>query len=205
MERLLKKGRALSSAMVLKSLLDREHASSARRKTAGDALKKLPNFDESYQAWYSEALSCISQLLPDREADFVAYYRPDRTRKEVTNGNYTISDYLRGITVTRGPLGGVVAEPDSAIPVFEQQLGILEAVNQRFESSLFDIRALVQADFFDSELDAPAELNKKGFQRAAGAVAGVVLEEHLTTVCEQHKISMPRRLIPLSQGAPYDV
>jgi len=31
----------------------------------------------------------------------------------------------------------------------------------------------------------------KGFQRAAGAVAGVVLEEHLATVCEQHMIPMP--------------
>lgn len=33
------------------------------------------------------------------------------------------------------------------------------------------------------------ELNDKGFQRAAGAMAGVVLEEHLATVCEQHNIS----------------
>ena len=190
-ERLLKKGRNLSSAMVLKSLLEREDASAAQKKTAEDALNKLPNFDESYQAWYSEALRCISQLLPDREADFIAYYKPDRTRKEITNGNYTISDYLRGITVTRGPLVDVVAKPDAAIPVFEQQLSIIEAVNQRFESSLFDIRALVQADFFDNELDSAAELNMKGFQRAAGAVAGVVLEEHLATVCEQHMIPMP--------------
>ena len=50
---------------------------------------------------------------------------------------------------------------------------------------------LVQADLFDNELDAAAELNDKGFRRAAGAVAGVVLEEHLETVCEQHNISTP--------------
>jgi hypothetical protein len=73
--RLLKKGRSLSSAMVLKSLLHRQAAPAGQKKTAEDALKKLPNFDESYQGWYSEALSCISQLLPDREADFVAYYK----------------------------------------------------------------------------------------------------------------------------------
>jgi hypothetical protein len=36
------------------------------------------------------------------------------------------------------------------------------------------------------------ELNDKGFQRAAGAMAGVVLEEHLATVCEQHNISTPK-------------
>jgi hypothetical protein len=45
---------------------------------------------------------------------------------------------------------------------------------------------------FDNELEAAEELNKKGFHRAAGAVAGVVLEEHLSTVCSQHKISAPK-------------
>ena len=58
----------------------------------------------------------------------------------------------------------------------------------RFESTLFDIRALVQADFFDNELDVCEELNKKGFHRAAGAVAGVALEGHLSSVTQQHKI-----------------
>ena len=33
-----------------------------------------------------------------------------------------------------------------------------------------------------------SELNKKGFARAAGAVAGVVLEGHLGQVCNNHKI-----------------
>ena len=44
------------------------------------------------------------------------------------------------------------------IPQFDQQLAILGAVRARFESSLFDIRQLVQADLFDSELDAAGEL-----------------------------------------------
>jgi len=71
-------------------------------------------------------------------------------------------------------------------------LKILEAVKQRFESSLFDIRALVQSDLFENELDAAEGLNKNGYQRAAGAVAGVVLEAHLHTVCENHKIGIPK-------------
>ena len=45
---------------------------------------------------------------------------------------------------------------------------------------MFDIRQLVQADLFDSELDAADELGKKKFTRAAGALAGVVLERHLS-------------------------
>jgi hypothetical protein len=54
----------------------------------------------------------------------------------------------------------------------QQQLAILKAVKARFESSLFDIRQLVQSDLFDSELDAAKELAKHGFARAAGALAG---------------------------------
>jgi hypothetical protein len=47
---------------------------------------------------------------------------------------------------------------------------------------------MVQADLFDSELDAGRELLKKGFLRAAGVVAGIVLEKHLSQVCDKHGI-----------------
>lgn len=51
---------------------------------------------------------------------------------------------------------------------------------------------MVQADLFDNELDAAEEINKKGFRRGAGAIAGVVLEGHLATVCTNHKTTVPR-------------
>ena len=49
------------------------------------------------------------------------------------------------------------------------------------------------ADLFDSELDAASELAKKGFLRAAGAVAGVVLEKHLVQVCSNHSVVIRRK------------
>jgi len=66
-------------------------------------------------------------------------------------------------------------------------------VKARFESSLFDIRQLVQADLFDSELDAAKELAKHKFTRAAGALAGVVLERHLAQVCQNHGIKIVKK------------
>ena len=68
-----------------------------------------------------------------------------------------------------------------------------KSVQARFESSLFDIRQLVMADLFDSELDAAAELAKNKFLRAAGAVAGVVLEKHLTQVCANHSMAISEK------------
>jgi hypothetical protein len=83
--------------------------------------------------------------------------------------------------------------PSAAIPHFDQQMAILKSVRGRFESSLFDIQQLLQADLFDSELDAAKELAKHKFLRAAGALAGVVLEKHLGQVCSNHSIKVSKR------------
>ena len=79
---------------------------SALSKTLGEKsaefIKGLPSFSEQYQSWYSEARVLIRQLLPDRISDFVRYYEKPKTRKDITNENYRIEDYLQGISVTRG-------------------------------------------------------------------------------------------------------
>lgn len=150
-------------------------------------LKILPNFSDDYQKWYSAAHSVVKQLIPDRLNDFVRYYEKSKTRKTIEYGNYVIEDYLQGMRVTRYG-SEVVVDKSAAIPQFTQQLAILKSANERFESSLFDIKQLVQADLLDSELDAARELQKYKFFRAAGAISGVVLEKHLAQVCTNHKI-----------------
>lgn len=160
-------------------------------KKAEQVLKDLPSFSEDYQSWYSEAKSIIKQLLPDRLSDFVRYYEKPKPRKDITYENYRIEDYLQHLTVTRGQQK--ILGTESAIPHFRQQLAILNSVKTRFESSLFDIRQLVQADLFDTELEAAKELNKHRFARAAGALAGVVLERHLGLVCENHDIKITKK------------
>lgn len=163
------------------------------KKKISELLKKLPSFGNDYQTWYSEALILLKQLLPDRVSDFVKLYEKPKSRKNITYENYVIEDALQGIHITRGWEKEKVVGPDAAIPRFTQQLNIIKSINKRFESSLFDIKQLVQADLFDSELDAAQELNKKGFARGAGAIAGVVLESHLSRVCENHKIKVTKK------------
>lgn len=160
---------------------------------AKDVLKTLPNFTDEYQVWYSEAIVLVKQLLPDRLLDFVRHYEKPKSRKNITYENYVIEDCLQGLTVTRGWGKEIVVGRDAAIPHFRQQLAILKSVKARFESSLFDIRQLVQADLFDSELDAAKELAKRGFTRAAGAIAGVVLERHLKQVCDNHNMRIRKK------------
>jgi hypothetical protein len=158
-----------------------------------DSFKDLPSFADEYQSWYSEAKALVKQLLPDRLSDFVRHYEAPKSRKEITSANYRIEDNLQGLYTTRGWEKVKVVGPEAAIPHFRQQLAILGSVKARFESSLFDIRQLVQGDLFDSELDAAKELAKQKFTRAAGAIAGVVLERHLIQVCENHDVKVAKK------------
>lgn len=184
--RLVREGELLVTAIIVREFPDEA------RHYEKETLDKIPEFRAAYQPWYSEALVVLSQLLPDRVNDFRSYYSPLRARKELTNENYAITDYLQGVSVTHTVTGAVLVSLQSAIPKVQQQVNIVKGLERRFDSSLFDIRALVQADLFDNELDAAAELNKNGFHRSAGALAGVVLEGHLRTTCDQHKITVPK-------------
>jgi hypothetical protein len=162
-----------------------------KKEAAEDLLKKLPPFGTPYEAWYSECLALIKQLLPDRLQNFRDHFESPKNRKEITYDNYRIQDALKGLRVTLGTK--VIADQKAAAPHLRQQVAILAAAERRFESSLFEIRQLVQADLFDSELGAARELLKNKFLRAAGAIAGVVLEKHLRQVSDDHDLTIQKK------------
>lgn len=140
-----------------------------------------------YQQWYTKAYRVVSQVIPERLEEFERLYKGDPKRKDVTYANYSISDYLIRL-IRKNGLGELVRQPSDAISKMEIQYKILSSAKERFKSVLFDIKDIVQADIFDSELETAKELNKKGFIRAAGAVTGVVLEKHLAHVCSLHNL-----------------
>ncbi|TMP75109.1 hypothetical protein [Pseudoalteromonas sp. S1608] len=160
---------------------------------------KLPDFKKEYDSWYSESLAIIKQLLPDRSNDFIKQYK-DEKRKEIDFLTYAISDYLLGLQTTRTSYGETktIADGTAAVPKMQNQNSILAAVEKRFESSLFDIKEVLQADIYDSELDSARDLAKKGFVRGAGAVAGVVLEKHLGHVCSMHGLKSRKKYPSIS-------
>ncbi|MEE4740603.1 hypothetical protein V2K88_02875 [Pseudomonas alliivorans] len=149
-------------------------------------IAKIKPFRTAYQQWYSEALPLVKQLLPDRLSDFVRLYEKPKTRKVIDFESYRIEDACQGLQTMQ--YGEVKASMKSATSLLEQQIAIVRAIKRRFESSLFDIKQLVQADLFDSELDTAKGLLKAGFARASGAIAGVVLEGHLKQVCDNRSI-----------------
>ena len=145
----------------------------------------LPTVRYEYETWYSESLRVIKQVIPERLDDFMKQYK-DEKRKFIANDTYTVYDYLIGIHSGMLDLA-------SAIPKLQNQVAILRSAYNSFNSSLFHIKEIIQADIFDSELDAAKELCRKGFLPASGAMVGVVLEKHLSHVCTQNNIPIKKK------------
>lgn len=197
LNRLIKTASKLELAMLIdvhgrQELMD-ELLKTTTKEKAEALLKDLPRFKGEYEAWYSESLALVKQLLPDRVQNFIDHYEIPKGRKEVKFGTYRIQDYQKGLRVTRQPYDEVVVDGRAAVPEFQNQAAILEAAKARFKSSLFELRQLVQADLLDSEIETARELLKNKFVRAAGAVAGVVLEKHLRQVCDDHNIKVVKK------------
>lgn len=156
-------------------------------------LNDLPSFRESYQKWYSEAQAVIKQVLPDRLQDFISYYEYPRVRKDITFQNYMIKDYLQGLRITRGGGYDVIVDGSAAIPEFSQQLNLVKAAKDTLDSILLDLKAILQADLFDTEIETAGALAEAGYLRAAGAICGVVIEKHLDHVRNTHNIKIAKK------------
>jgi hypothetical protein len=170
LERLIELGGNLELAMqrlVDKKGFDALVRAKLPKEKVDPFLEALPQFHKTYEAWYSESLALLRQLLPDRVGNFVSFYEKPKGRKRIEYGNYVVQDFLQGLLVTFA--GETKVDSSAALPQYRQQLAILEAAQARFTSSLFEIRQIVQADLFDSEIDSARELLKHKFLRAAGA------------------------------------
>lgn len=156
----------------------------SKQRTAGKADSGTTIAFE-YQDWYSKALPVIRQLLPERYAEFQEQYKLEN-RKALTPLTYVISDYLIGISTTS------IDSWAAFFTRFQNQIAILKSASARMDSLLADIRGVLQAELFDDELSVATELRKKNHLRAAGAVAGVVLEEHLKHLASKHPIKISK-------------
>ncbi len=155
-------------------------------KTEGKC-SDLDFFLLNYEQWYTKALAVIKQITPDRLQDFMLVYDNPK-RKMLDIETYCISDALRTIEHIDYIYG-----PWTAKYGVLRQLQMLRACREKFDSKIYDLQTILQADVFDSEIESAKHLLKMGFLRAAGAVCGVVLEKHLRGVCKNRNISIQKK------------
>lgn len=192
LDKLISLGQRMYLDLHLRSLKQNSKLNKAQQKTLD---KFEGTFESEYHNWYNQSFSIIKYLLPDRLIEFELFYKGEQKRKIINLLTFTIQDWLLGARAVFDDRTGKKAFDDltTTIMKFNTQLKILKSVKVKFESSLFDIKQLLQADLFDSEIDSSKELLKNGYLRASGVIAGVVLEAHLSQVCNNHNIIINKR------------
>lgn len=153
--------------------------------------KSQANFHFDYQAWFTKALRAVQSLAPDRYEEFRRYYEPDPKRKSLGYGTYVIQDYLKNVVPSRLHHPDFDSRTQAAQAMFNQ-LAILGSVSSRIDSVLANVEAHLLADLQDAEL-ATARVLLTVSPRAAGALAGVVLEAYLQKVALEHQVKVAKK------------
>jgi len=172
-------------------------------------INDLIEFRTVYQRWDTQSLKIVQTLAPDKYDRFVDFFQSNPNRKLLDN---SIQDYVRAT----GQAGDAYTEElpfepqELARMRFLNQLQILDELSYRIESVLADIENHLFADLLDKELEAAKALKPISL-RAAGTLAGIVLERHLRKVALNHAITIPKEETtirdlndPLKLGKIYD-
>jgi hypothetical protein len=171
-----------------------------------------PDFIEAYQQWYTPALKLVSLLGTDRFEEFCSYYLVNPSRDQLNASTYVIQDYVSGVKPVRSIAPGSDFHSQTIITSkFASQLGLLKSLSIRIDSVLSDVKGHLFAELQDKELRVASQLIEVNL-RAAGAVAGVVLEGHLQQVAANHGISIAKKNPtvsdlnnPLKENGVYDI
>jgi hypothetical protein len=158
---------------------------------------EYPTIQASYNKWYTTVLPLIKIIAPERLNDFIGYYKNDKRKKEeITQLNYTISDYLINFRrdIILMTLNGFDRFDEFSVFYIKlkNQLEILHACIINIDSVLFNVESVLQYDLYQSEIDAARDLLSKNLIRAAGALSGVILESQLKKTCLRHGIVLKK-------------
>ena len=173
----------------LADLLDKQTELFKLTEKNDDILK----FGTAYQRWYSRALKLVESLAPERLAEFSSYYLIDPKRKLTDAGNYVIQDYIKGICARTNHYDKPLWDTNNLVYIrVSNQMQIIASLSSRIDSVLQDVKGHLFAELQDAELSAANNLMKVSF-RAAGSLAGVVLERHLQRTAVNHGITIRKK------------
>jgi hypothetical protein len=135
----------------------------------------------------------VEALASERLDEFTSYYLIDPKRKITDVGNYVLQDYIKGIGARTNQYTKPLWDTNNIAMIrILNQMQIIAALSSRIDSVLQDVTGHLFAELQDSELLAAKQL-KNISKRAAGALAGVVLERHLQRVAINHRISIGKK------------
>jgi Asp-tRNA(Asn)/Glu-tRNA(Gln) amidotransferase C subunit len=172
-------------------------------------INDIIEFRTVYQRWDTQSLKIVQTLAPDRYDQFVDFFQSNPNRKLLDD---SIQDYVRAVGQAKdGYTDELPFDPHELARIrFLNQLQILDELSYRIESVLADVENHLFAEMQDKELEAAKALKPISL-RAAGTLAGVVLERHLQRLAANHAVTIPKEETairdlndPLKLGKVYD-
>ena len=156
-------------------------------------------FTAEYQGWYTQASGVVRAVASGRMEDFEDLYRKGTesrrkaTAGENTKGQRSILEYLQDPALQMvgytgyGSAGRKLTSRkwDDAVSRMMQQIAILDGLRRNIRGHLLRIESHLSYDIRQEELRNARMLLKQKQSRAAGVIAGVVLEGHLATACKE--------------------
>jgi hypothetical protein len=172
-------------------------------------IKDIIEFRTVYQRWDAQSLKIVQTLTREKYEEFVTYFSNNPNRKLL---EASIQDYVRGLG--QGKDGYTEELPfnpqERARLQFLNHLQVLDELSYRVETVLADVEDHLFVELQEKELEAANALKKVSL-RAAGALAGNVLERHLQRVAKNHSVTIPKEEAtirelndPLKLGKAYD-
>ncbi len=174
-----------------------------------DEIVDIIEFRTAYLRWDTQSLKIVQTLAEDKYDRFVEFFESNPNRKLLDD---SIQEYVRTMGAGRGGYTEELPfEPQEMARMrFLSHLKVLDELSFRVESVLADIETQLFADLLEKELEA-AKVLKPISLRAAGTLAGVVLERHLRKLALKHNVTIPRPETtlrdlndPLKLGKVYD-
>ena len=193
LEDLVREGHDLKLAILVQKKPER-----IKEKLPKERKKKLSGMDvvAAYKPWYDKSRIVISRLLPEKQDEFKSYCQHPLIRGDHVGFSRRLDESLRS-HVTGEDATGLV----SGYHLLETQCEILEQAKLNFDLFVAKSQQALHADLLDSMLCVARDFYENGDSRAAVAMAGVVLEQHLRIVLKAHSVRMRKKNISINDYA----
>ncbi len=159
--------------------------------------KKFEDPKGSYHTWYAKAYRMVRMFAPERLEEFEKFYTGDKTIKKLADLNPItagITHYIQGWIIPKDE--NKVDFVNTFVSGMKEQIYILIAIIETIDDDIYNLESGIHYEIYQSEMDIARDLYKKKFYRAAGSIAGVVIEVHLKKIVANRGVPLADKADP---------
>jgi len=140
------------------------------------------NFVRDYHEWYSGSVALVEANMPGRVSELRALHEGLKGAKDAPTPMVRILESDRMTFTIQLAMASRIRQMQS----------VVASIPAYMEAHLHDVELEVAQAYVRDELSEAEVLLKSGFSRAAGGIAGVLLERHLKLICDRHNPPISR-------------